>query len=107
MTYLAPVGGNSSPTASGVTDREISLSKDTSLNEAITIEGFTTDDDTLQLGFNAGNGTQYQWINRRERTIAVQSQEWVLFPKLTFDNYANVLTGKEYTYNNPDGTTKN
>jgi alpha-glucoside transport system permease protein len=89
-----------------VMDREISLPKDTSLNDPITIEGFTTDDDTLQLGFNPGNGTQYQWINRRERTIAVQSQEWVFFPKLTFENYANVLTGKEYVYNNPDGTTK-
>ena len=25
---------------------------------------------------------------------------------MTFDNYTNVLTGKEYTYTNPDGTTK-
>ncbi|MDX9864550.1 MAG: carbohydrate ABC transporter permease [Anaerolineaceae bacterium] len=89
-----------------VTDREISLPKETSLNEPITIEGYTTNDDTLQLGYEAANDVRYQWINRRERTIAVQSREWVFFPKLTFDNYSNVLTGKEYTYNNPDGTTK-
>ena len=37
-----------------VIDREISLPEETSLNEAITIEGYATDDDTLQLGFNAG-----------------------------------------------------
>ena len=72
----------------------------------ITVEGYATDDDTLQLGYVAEKGVRYQWVNRRERTIAVQSQQWVFFPKLTFDNYANVLTGKEYTYNNPDGTTK-
>jgi alpha-glucoside transport system permease protein len=66
-----------------VTDREISLPEETSLNEAITVEGYATDDDTLQLGYVAEKGVRYQWVNRRERTVAVQSQEWVFFPKLT------------------------
>lgn len=89
-----------------VTEREISLPEDTDLNAPITVEGFVTDDDAMQLGYEAGNGARYQWINRRERTVAVQSQEWVFFPKLTLDNYSNVLTGKEYTITNADGSTK-
>lgn len=89
-----------------VTTRELALPEDTSLDGPIDVEGFTTNDDEMQLGYETGEGTRYQWINRRERTVAVQEQEWVFFPKLTLENYANVLTGKEYQVTGPDGAVK-
>lgn len=89
-----------------VTREEISLPPDTDLNSPIPVAGYTVPDDTLKMGFETREGTRLKWVNRRTRTLAVQEREWVLLPKITFENYANVLTGKEYVYTNADGTTK-
>lgn len=89
-----------------VTEEEFSLPADTSLNEPIPVAGFIASDSQLQIGFQPGDGSSYTWVNRRARTVARQEQQWVFLPEVTFENYANVLTGKEYQYVNPDGTVR-
>ena len=75
------------------------------LNQPIETNFGTFSDDQLIAGVEV-NGQQLIWKNRRERTIDVQNKEWFFLPKLTLQNYQNVLTGKEYEYIQPDGNSR-
>ncbi|WP_152401252.1 carbohydrate ABC transporter permease [Paenibacillus cellulositrophicus] len=81
----------------------IQLSKDVDLRGPIEVNGQTYTDDQLKSGVMQ-DGKRLTWENRRAREISVQDQGWVGSPKLTLDNYKNVITGKEYTIKNADGS---
>ncbi|GAB6988582.1 carbohydrate ABC transporter permease [Paenibacillus pini] len=81
----------------------IHLSKDVDLRKPIDVEGKTYSDDQLKNGVMA-DGSRLIWENRRARDISVQEQGWVTSTKLTTENYLNVITGKEYTIKNADGS---
>ncbi|WP_163878110.1 carbohydrate ABC transporter permease [Paenibacillus favisporus] len=81
----------------------IQLSKDVDLRGPIEVNGQTYTDDQLKSGVMQ-DGKRLTWENRRGREISVQDQGWVGSSKLTLDNYKNVITGKEYTIKNGDGS---
>ncbi|MGG4047219.1 carbohydrate ABC transporter permease [Paenibacillus favisporus] len=81
----------------------IQLSKDVDLRGPIEVNGQTYTDDQLKSGVMQ-DGKRLTWENRRAREISVQDQGWVGSSKLTLDNYKNVITGKEYTIKNGDGS---
>lgn len=81
----------------------IQLSKDVDLRGPIEVNGQTYTDDQLKSGVMQ-EGKRLTWENRRAREISVQDQGWVGSSKLTLDNYKNVITGKEYTIKNADGS---
>lgn len=85
------------------TAETIRLSKDTDLRKPIEVNGKTYSDEHLKSGVMEGD-SRLIWQNRRAREINVQEQGWVAKPKLTLDNYKNVVSGKEYTIKNPDGS---
>lgn len=84
----------------------VQLSKDIDLREPITVEGKTYTDQQLQAGVDDGGGKRLIWENRRARTVSVQERSWTFKSSFTLDNYKNVLTGKQYKLNMPDGTVK-
>ncbi|OZB96705.1 carbohydrate ABC transporter permease [Paenibacillus sp. XY044] len=81
----------------------IQLSKDVDLRGPIEVNGKTYTDDQLKSGVMQ-DGKRLTWENRRAREISVQDQGWVGSSELTLDNYKNVITGKEYTMKNADGS---
>ncbi|WP_145135764.1 carbohydrate ABC transporter permease [Paenibacillus sp. Y412MC10] len=81
----------------------IQLSKDVDLRGPIEVNGQTYTDDQLKSGVMQ-DGKRLTWENRRAREISVQDQGWVGSSQLTLDNYKNVITGKEYTIKNADGS---
>lgn len=83
----------------------IKLPKDVDLRGPIEVNGKTYTDDQLKAGVKAGND-RLIWENRRNREISVQEQGWVASSKLTLDNYKNVISGKEYTVKEADGSEK-
>ncbi len=89
-----------------VTQDTLQLDKETvDLNKPIETSFGTFSDDQLIAGVEV-DGQQLIWKNRRERTIDIQAKKWFFAPKLTLQNYQNVLTGKEYEYIQPDGNVK-
>ncbi len=53
------------------------------------------------------NGQRVQWIgNRRIGRIEIQEQKWTTNANFTLQNYQNVLTGKQYEIQQPDGSIK-
>lgn len=81
----------------------VQLSKETDLRGPIEVNGQTYTDDQLKAGVKVDD-SRLIWQNRRAREINVQEQGWVATSDLTLDNYKNVISGKEYTIKNPDGS---
>ena len=94
---------NALPHQEWKTAETIRLSKETDLRQPIEVNGKTYSDEQLKSGVMEGD-SRLIWQNRRAREINVQEQGWVAAPKLTLDNYKNVVSGKEYTIKNPDGS---
>ena len=89
-----------------VTKDTIELDREsTDLKKPIETPLGTFTDEQLSSGVIVNN-QQLIWENRRARTISVQEKEWFFIPNLTLQNYQNVLTGKQYTYIQPDGSTR-
>lgn len=85
------------------TEDTVQLPKDIDLREPIEVNGQTFTDEQLKSGVMADD-KRLMWQNRRAREINVQEQGWVGSSELTLDNYNNVITGKEYTIKNADGS---
>jgi len=84
----------------------IQLDKETiDLDKPIETQFGTFSDDQLSAGVEV-NGQQLVWKNRRERTVDIKEKEWFFIPNLTLQNYQNVLSGKQYTYIQPDGSSR-
>ena len=84
---------------------EMELAEDLDRDGVMTIAGVSGTFEEFREGIETEDETQVLWIgNRRTGKIEIQEQQWVTRADITFDNYANVLTGKEYQITQPDGT---
>ncbi|WP_374687191.1 carbohydrate ABC transporter permease [Promineifilum sp.] len=73
----------------------------------MTVGGGETTFEELREGFTAPDGRYYAWIgNRRLGRIEVQERRWTVNWNFTGANYSQVLSGKEFEYQRPDGTTE-
>ncbi len=71
------------------------------------IEGATGTFEEFREGIATSDGRQVIWIgNKRAGRIEIQGQQVTANTNLTLDNYAKVLTGKEYTITTADGSTQ-
>jgi alpha-glucoside transport system permease protein len=73
-------------------------------NRVIEVYGTRATFDELRQGVEA-DGKRVQWIgNWRIGKIEIQERKWLVNWKFSADNYAQVLGGKDFVYNRPDGT---
>ena len=71
------------------------------------IFGVTATFEELREGVETPDGKRVQWIgNRRIGRIEVQEQVWAMDANFTLANYAQVLQGKDFEYQRPDGTVE-
>jgi alpha-glucoside transport system permease protein len=72
------------------------------------IEGTQATFEQLRAGVETPDGKQIVWIgNRRLGRIEVQERQWTTGNHdFTLDNYRQVLQGKEFVYERPDGTSE-
>jgi len=85
---------------------QVQLTAGLPLDQPITVEGQTLTDDQLRAGYKLPDGRKVIWINRRARTVDVQTQQWTAKANFTLVNYQNVLIGQSYTFTQADGSTK-
>src|SRR6185369_16868198 len=58
----------------------------------------------FRLGLPIADGRRIIWVgNRRAGKVQVQELQWAAFPNFTLQNYADVLTGKNYEVVDADG----
>lgn len=88
------------------TVESVGLPKEVDLEQPIQVAGATVTDQQLRDGYVTPNGQKLIWENRRQRIVSVQDRVWAANTNFTLDNYQNVLSGKEYQYVAPDGSTK-
>lgn len=70
----------------------------------MTIEGVTGTFDEFREGITAPDGRQIEWSgNKRLATIRISDEKWVILPKLTLENYGQVLAGKTYEIKTASG----
>lgn len=78
----------------------LGLDPDTIMN----VEGAEADFATLREGVETPNGKRVQWVgNKRLGRIEVQERVWVTNTNFTTKNYEQVLGGKDFEYQRPDG----
>lgn len=83
--------------------KELELDPDTVMD----VEGAQGDFATLREGIETPNGKRVQWVgNKRLGRIEVQEQVWTANWNFTTENYKQVLQGKEFEYQRPDGTVE-
>ncbi len=70
------------------------------------IEGATGTFEEFRQGVASGD-VRVTWIgNKRLGRVEIQEQVWAVNWDFTLENYQQVLTGKDYVYENPDGSTE-
>ena len=87
---------------------QINLGRGFEVDQPIQLDqvGATVTDEQLRAGFTLPDGRRLQWANRRQRIIDVQQRSWGANANFTPSNYQNVLLGQQYTYTQPDGSTR-
>ena len=71
------------------------------------VQGIVATFEVLREGVETPDGKRIQWIgNRRIGRIEVQERQWTVNWGFTLDNYAQVLAGKDFEYQRPDGTVE-
>ncbi len=77
-------------------------------NGPMTIAGVTATFEEFRQGVVSPDGKlRVIWIgNRRTGQVQVQKREWTTNANFTLQNYQNVLTGKRYEIQQPDGSIK-
>src|SRR5210317_1044403 len=81
--------------------KELDLDPDT----VMVVEGAEADFATLREGVETPGGKRVQWVgNKRLGRIEVQEQVWTANWNFTTENYSQVLQGKDFEYQRPDGT---
>jgi len=87
---------------------QINLGRGYPVDQPIQLDqvGATVTDEQLRAGFTLPDGRRLQWANRRQRIIDVQQRSWAANASFTLSNYQNVLLGQQYTYTQPDGSTR-
>jgi alpha-glucoside transport system permease protein len=88
------------------TGEELPIPADQSRDQPITIEGVTRMFDEWREGVDIGDGTRLVWVgNLRTGHLEKYVQQVKANTNFTFDNYGQVLAGKEFEIRNADGTT--
>lgn len=93
------------PHAEFVKVQTITLPRQTPLDQPITIPelGVTVSDDQLRDGYPLPDDRQLMWESRRQRIIAVQSNQIIANTNFTLENYSYVVSGQTVQ---PDGTVR-
>ena len=86
---------------------EIKLARSVALDAPIEVmPGATYTDDQLRNGVILADGRQAKWQNRRQRILSISEKQWTANANFYLTNYDNVLSGKNYRYVLPDGSSK-
>ena len=88
-----------------VTSSQLTITPGKDLTGPVDVNGFSVTDDQLRAGLVLPNGQQVIWANRRTGLVNVQEKQVVSNANFSLDNYQSVLTGQQYTYTAPDGST--
>ena len=84
---------------------EFTPGEDLDRDGVMTIAGVSGTFEELREGIETEDGKRVFWIgNRPTGKVEIQEQEWVMRTDITLENYANVLTGKQYEITQSDGT---
>ncbi len=86
---------------------EIKLNDDVDVNGPIEIEGVTHTFQEWREGVTMPDGRKITWFgNKRTRLLKIQEDQWQWFStNLTLENYKNVLTGQDISYEDAEGLT--
>ncbi|BCY19546.1 hypothetical protein hrd7_33950 (plasmid) [Leptolinea sp. HRD-7] len=86
---------------------EIKLDSSVDVDGPITIDGVTHTFAEWRQGVTMPDGRKITWYgNKRTRLLKVQQERWEWFgANLTLDNYKNVLTGQDISYQDAEGNT--
>ncbi len=75
-------------------------------NSVMTIEGVQGTFEEFRAGVASGE-KKITWVgNKRRGRLEIQEQQWTSNSNFTLDNYAAVLTGKQYEVKQPDGSVQ-
>jgi alpha-glucoside transport system permease protein len=86
---------------------ELEKPEDVDPDGVMEIEGVTGTFEEFRAGITTDDGRQIKWSgNKRLATIKISEEKWVIFPKLTIENYGQVLAGKTYEIKTADGDIK-
>jgi alpha-glucoside transport system permease protein len=88
------------------TVQEIKLPRETDLSKPIEVLGEKFSSEQLSNGIKDAKGDRLIWQDPFSRLLNVQQKKWKFGSEVTLDNYKNVLNGKEYKLNMPDGTVQ-
>jgi alpha-glucoside transport system permease protein len=88
-----------------VTTSQQTITPGIQLTGPVDVNGFSVTDDQLRAGYLLPNGQQVIWANRRTGFVNKQDKQVISNADFSLDNYSSVLTGQQYTYVAPDGTT--
>ncbi|HST04992.1 MAG TPA: carbohydrate ABC transporter permease [Chloroflexia bacterium] len=88
-----------------VTTSQETITPGIQLTGPVDVNGFSVTDDQLRAGYLLPNGQQVIWANRRTGVVNIQDKQVISNADFSLDNYSSVLTGQQYTYVAPDGTT--
>ncbi|OGO58420.1 MAG: sugar ABC transporter permease [Chloroflexi bacterium RBG_16_69_14] len=84
---------------------EIPIPEGLDTNGVMTILGATGTFEEFRAGIKTADGRQVTWVgNKRAGRIEIQESRLTANTNLTLDNYAKVLTGKDYELTSPDGS---
>lgn len=84
---------------------ELPVPEDADPTGLMTIGGVSGTFEEFRAGITTEDGRRVTWVgNRRLGRVEVQEYRWVANTNFTLDNYANVLTGKEYIITRPNGS---
>lgn len=71
------------------------------------IEGVTGTFEEFRAGITTEDDRQITWSgNKRLGTIRINEQKWVIIPRLTLDNYGQVLAGKTFDIKTASGEVR-
>jgi alpha-glucoside transport system permease protein len=77
-------------------------------NGEMTFAGATGTFEEFRAGLETADGRRVVWAgNKRRGEVRIQELEWVADTNFTLDNYANVLTGKQYEVVDAEGNRYN
>ena len=95
------------PHKENVTTGEIMVPDSQDVNGVMTVEGVSGTFEEFRNGITTPDGRILTWYgNKRTMKIIVSEKRWVGFAtKLTLQNYADVLTGKEISFTDGAGNT--
>jgi len=87
-----------------VTTEEMEPGDDLDRDGVMEIAGASGTFEEFRDGIEIEEEKRVSWVgNKRLGTIEIQEYKWTANADLTLENYANVLTGKQYIIQTPDG----